>query len=212
MSPEDQYRSSQFAEMPRGFAEPGKVLRLKKNLYGKKVAPRLWFQHLHECLVATGFQQMIDVNPCLFILDKVICLVYVDDTLLYAHDMKDSIDDVIRRLTNEHKMTLEVEDNFAGFLGVHIDRNKETGEVTLTQKGLIDRILEALQVEDLPPVDTPAIECLGKHPLGDPASASFNYSSVIGMLWYLYGHSRSDLGFAVSQAARFTFQPKSEEP
>jgi hypothetical protein len=74
---------------------------------------------------------MIDVNPCLFISDKVICLVNIDDTLLYARDMKD-IDDVIRRLTNEHKMTLKVEDNVAGFLGVHIDCNKETGEVTLT--------------------------------------------------------------------------------
>jgi hypothetical protein len=64
MSPEDQYQSSQLAEMPRGFAEPGKVLRLKKNLYGKKAAPsRLWFQHLRERLVATGFQQMIDVDP-----------------------------------------------------------------------------------------------------------------------------------------------------
>jgi hypothetical protein len=41
-------------------------------------------------------------------------------------------------------MTLEVKDDVTGFLGVHIDRNKETGEVTLTQKGLIDRILEAL--------------------------------------------------------------------
>jgi Reverse transcriptase (RNA-dependent DNA polymerase) len=149
---------------------------------------------------------MIDVDPCLFILDKVICLVYVDDTLLYARDMKD-IDDVIRKLADEHKMTLEVEDDVTRFLGVHIDRNKETGEVTLTQKGLIDRILEALQVEDLPPVDTPAIECLVKDPLGDPASALFN-SSVIGMLWYLYGHSRPDLGFAVTQAARFMFQPK----
>jgi Reverse transcriptase (RNA-dependent DNA polymerase) len=172
-----------------------------------QTAKRLWFQHLREHLVATGFQQMIDVNPCLFILDKVICLVYVDDMLLYACDMKD-IDAVIRRLTDEHKMTLEVKDDVARFLGVHIDRNKETGEVTLTQKGLIDRILEALLVEDLPPVNTPAVECLGKDPLGDLASASFNYSSAIGMLWYLYGHSRPDLGFAVSQAARFTFQPK----
>jgi hypothetical protein len=66
---------------------------------------------------------MIDVDPCLFILDKVICLVYIDDTLLYAPDMKD-IDDVIRRLTKEHKMTLEVkDDDVAGFLGVHIDCN-----------------------------------------------------------------------------------------
>ena len=28
------------------------------------------------------------------------------------------------------------------------------------------------------------------------------------MMWYLYGHSRPDLGFAVSQAARFAFSPK----
>ena len=31
MNAQEQYRASQFAEMPRGFAEPGKVLRLKKN-------------------------------------------------------------------------------------------------------------------------------------------------------------------------------------
>jgi Reverse transcriptase (RNA-dependent DNA polymerase) len=111
MSLEDQYRASQFAEMPRGCAEPGKVLRLKKNLYGKKAAPRLWFQPLCERLIATGFQQMIDIDPCLFISDKVICLVYVDDTLLYARDMKDTIDNVIKALTKEHQMTLEVEDN-----------------------------------------------------------------------------------------------------
>ena len=207
MTEEEQYRSSQFAEMPRGFAEPGKVLRLMRNLYGKKSAPRLWFQHLKERLISCGFKQMIDVDPCLFISDKVICLVYVDDTLLYARNMKD-IDDVIERLTKEHRMTLEVEDDVAGFLGVHINKNRETGEVTLTQRGLIDRIIEAMHIEDLPAVATPATECLGKDPLGDPATTSFSFSSVIGMLWYLYGHSRPDLGFAVSQAARFAFAPK----
>ena len=106
-------------------------------------------------------------------------------------------------------MTLEVEDSVAGFLGVHIDRN-DNGEIVLTQKGLIDKIIEALQIEDLPPVSTstPATECLGKDPLGDPPNCSFNYASVIGMIWYLYGHSRPDIGFATSQAARFTFQAK----
>ena len=94
------------------------------------------------------------------------------------------------------------------FLGVHIERNQETGEVTLTQRGLIDRIIEALHIENLPTVDTPATECLGKDPLGDPPDCTFNYASVMGMLWYLYGHSRPDLGFACSQAARFSFSPK----
>ena len=64
-----------------------------------------------------------------------------------------------------------------------------------------DRIIEALDVEHLPPVDTPADEILGKDELGEPANCTFSYPSVIGMLWYLYGHSRPDLGFAVSQAA-----------
>ena len=32
MTPDEKYRTSQFAEMPRGFPQPGKVYRLKKNL------------------------------------------------------------------------------------------------------------------------------------------------------------------------------------
>ena len=207
MTPEEQYRSSQFAEMPRGFSEPGKVLRLRKNLYGKKAAPRMWFNHLKERLEACGLEQMIDVDPCLFISDSVLCVCYVDDTLLYARKMED-IDALIDKLTNEHKMTLEVEDDVAGFLGVHINKDHKTGQVTLTQRGLIDRIIEALHIKDLPPVTTPAVECLGKDEFGDPADCTFNYASVMGMLWYLYGHSRPDLGFACSQAARFAFQPK----
>ena len=80
--------------------------------------------------------------------------------------------------------------------------------MTLTQSGLIERILKALKIDDLPAVRTPADQVLGKDELGEPANCTFNYASVIGMLWYLYGHSRPDLGFAVSQAARFAFQPK----
>ena len=206
-NPDEKYRASQFAEMPRGFAQPGKVLRLKKNLCGKKAAPRLWFQHLKQKLLDIGFKQMNDVDACLFISDKVICLVYVDDTLLYARTMED-IDEVIDKLTIDKGMTLEVEDDVAGFLGVHIEKDPTSGVISLTQRGLIDKIIEALHVDDLPAVDTPALECLGKDELGDPATCTFNYASVIGMLWYLYGHSRPDLGFAVSQAARFSFKPK----
>jgi hypothetical protein len=65
-----------------------------------------------------------------------------------------------------------------------------------------------LGIADLEPVDDPAVEILGKDPDGDPPDCSFNYASVIGMMWYLYSHSRPDLGFAVSQAARFAFAPK----
>ena len=121
--------------------------------------------------------------------------------------MKD-IDDVLDELQTVHHMELEKEDEVAGFLGVLIQRDSNKNEVTLTQVGLIDRIIEALQIDDLGPVDTPADDVLGKDPDGDPPDCAFNYPSVIGMLWYVEAHTRPDLGFALSQAARFAFSPK----
>ena len=207
MSPLEQERAGVYVEMARGFREEGEVLKLKKSLYGLKQAPRNFFHHLKDNLEQIGFVQQVDIDPCLFISPKVICLVYVDDTLLYARN-KEDIDEVIRRLQDERKMSLEAEDEVAGFLGVHIKRDPTTGEVTLTQEGLTKRIISALGCDDLPGVDTPADDVLGKDEDGEPANCTFNYASVIGMLWYLYGHSRPDLGFAVSQSARFAFAPK----
>ena len=105
-------------------------------------------------------------------------------------------------------MSLEAEDEVAGFLGVHIKRDEVSGEVTLTQEDLTNRIIKALGCDNLPGVDTPADTVLSKDEDGDPANCTFNYARVIGMMWYLEKHSRPDIGFAVSQAARFAFNPK----
>ena len=75
-----------------------------------------------------------------------ILLVYVDDTRLYAKDMKD-IDHVIERLRHERKLALEVEDDVAGFLGVNIKRDRSNGRVELTQEGLTNKIIEALDCD-----------------------------------------------------------------
>jgi hypothetical protein len=66
-------------------------------------------------LEAIGFEQATEVDPCLFISDKVICLVYVDDTLLFARDMAD-IDETLQQIADKQGMALEVQDNVAGFL------------------------------------------------------------------------------------------------
>ena len=116
---------------------------------------------------AVGFEQQVDIDPCLFISPKVICLVYVDDTLLYARRQED-IDEVLHKLEHERKMSLEAEDEVAGFLGVHIKRDSATGQVVLTQEGLTNRIIAALGCENLPGVDTPADCVLGKDEDGEP--------------------------------------------
>ena len=191
-----------FCEMPRGFAEEGKVLKLKKSLYGLKQSPVNFFNFIKDKLEKAGFQSQDSVDPCLFISDKVICLVYVDDTLFFS-PKEEYITEAINSLKDQN-VAVEIEDSVAGFLGVHIERDESNKTIKLTQKGLTKRIIEALNIESEPQKHTPALkEPLGKDENGDPANGSFSYASVIGMALYLCGHSRPDIQFAVSQCARF---------
>jgi hypothetical protein len=196
-----------YIDMPRGFSKPGKCLKLKKSLYGLKQSPRNFFQHLKGKLEDIGFESAEDVDPCLFISDKVICLVYVDDTLFYS-PKPEYIDDVIRQL-RERDMDLEEEGNVAGFLGVHLERNEKDGSIKLTQVGLIKRIIDALDLHNKPRKKTPAAaEPLVKDEDGDPPDGKYSYASVVGMLQYLQAHSRPDISFAVSQCARYVHQTR----
>ena len=204
MTEEERRRSGVYLEMPRGFKENGRVLKLNQSLYGLKQSPRNFFLHLKENLEKVGLKQC-ESDPCLFISKKVVCLVYVDDTLFYAKDQAD-IDAVINDL-RKCEMDLEEEDDVAGFLGIHINR-KNDGTIELTQTGLIDRIVSALNLEDRSPKETPAeFGALPKDIGGETRNGTYNYASVIGMLLYLSGHSRPDITFAVSQCARFTHSP-----
>ncbi|KAG7374494.1 reverse transcriptase RNA-dependent DNA polymerase [Nitzschia inconspicua] len=201
-----------YVQMPRGFAEPGKVLKLKRSLYGLKQSPRNFFNYLKGNLESCGFRNPSpDTDPCLFVSDKVVCVVYVDDTLLWS-PKSEWIEEAVSQLTATG-MTLEVEESVAGFLGVHIQRNQKDGSIKLTQTGLIKRIISALGIEHEPAVQTPATSIpLTKDLDGDPPDGSFNYASVIGMLGYLQANSRPDITFAVSAAARaaarFTHSPR----
>jgi hypothetical protein len=168
-----------YVEMPHGFAQPGKVLNLKKSLYGLKQSPRNHFQNLSSKLVSLGFKAG-DADPCLFVSDKCICLVYVDDTLLFAWKRLD-IENVVTGLKHLG-MDLEEEDDVAGFLGVLV-KSLPDGTIKLLQTGLIQRILDALQITGLPSKRTPAkIGVLGADPEGDPPDCGFNYASVLGMM------------------------------
>jgi len=59
-----------------------------------KQLPYNFFQHLRGKLKGIGFESATDIDPCLFISDKVICLIYVDDTLFYS-PKPEYVDEVI---------------------------------------------------------------------------------------------------------------------
>jgi hypothetical protein len=75
-----------YVKMPRGFKQKGKVLKLKKTLYGLHQSPRAFCLYLTEKMEACGIKQCT-LDPCLFIGKKVMCICYVDD-LISGHFMK----------------------------------------------------------------------------------------------------------------------------
>jgi hypothetical protein len=104
---------------------------------------------------------------------------------------------------------LEREEDMAGFLGINITRDKNNDSLTLTQTGLIERILTAMEMEDCNTKYTPADkEPLCKDIDGDPCSENWEYRSIVGMMLYLAGSTRPDIAYVVHQCARFSHNPK----
>ena len=179
----------------------GHVLKLNRSLYGLSQSPRNFFEHLKGNLNKSGFQQS-NCDPCLFISNNVICLVYVDDCFFSSNDQS-NIDKAIEKIKG-CGMDLSVEDDVAGFLGVLIKLGDD-GSVELTQTGLILRTIAAMGLEHCNNKYTPAVkEALGQDPRGSPFSNKFSYPSVVGMLQYLANITRPDITYAVSQCARYT--------
>jgi len=72
-----------FIEPPKSFApRSGKdlVLKLFKSLYGLRQMPRTFFEKLRSGLIEGGFEKS-NFDPCLFMKEGMICVVYVDDTI-----------------------------------------------------------------------------------------------------------------------------------
>jgi len=121
---------------------------------------------------------------------------------------KKTIEELVEKL-KELNYELTLQDSLTEFLGLKYERNQVEGTFTLTQKGLISKILEATGMEDCNPNQTPAsIQALGSDPDGEPMNEKWNYRAIIGMLLYLVTNTRPDLAYAVSQAARFSANPK----
>jgi hypothetical protein len=133
-------------------------------------------------------------------------VVYVDDVGIAAKRQED-VDEMVA-LLREKGFDLTREGSFSEFLGIKFDKLND-GSINMTQKGLINKIIEAAGMTDCNPNWTPASTTpLGSDPDGEPMDEPWNYRSIIGMLLYLTTNTRPDLAFAVSQAARFCHDPK----
>ena len=195
-----------YVQQPRGFVQdPSLVLKLRTCLYGMRQSPRYFFGYLSDKLQGQGLRPS-ELDPCLFYGKDLLVISYIDDLLIYAKRRED-ITDLIQRLKDDH-VNIREEGTAEGYLGLQVERDGR--KVTLSQPGLIRRVVEALGLSSKysTAMSTPAEQAaLPRDKDGDLATGTFNYPSVVGMLNYL-GHTRPDCAFAIHQCARYTFEPK----
>jgi len=198
-----------WCHIPRGFRSdkgPGMCLKLKRSVYGTKIAPKLWADHLAGVLRELGFKPS-KYDPCLWYKSGMLMVLYVDDVALGFKD-RSLFEQFKKDLKAKHLKFTEEAGSFSEFLGINITKDKD-GTLVMTQKGLICKVLDAAGMTDCNPNWTPAPrDALGIDPDGEPYDETWDYASIVGMLIYLATNTRVDISYSVSQVARFTHNPK----
>jgi hypothetical protein len=179
------------------------LLRLNKNVYGLKQAGNNWFTELRGSLIALDFTQSLH-DPCLFIKNDCLVIIYVDDCLFFAKT-DEILDSIVTKLSQNFNLTSQ--GDVGTFLGIDIRRTADFLE--LVQPGLIGKIISFVGLEaESNEHKTPATTILHADTQGPNREQTWNYRAAIGMLNYLSTSTHPDIAFAVHQCARFSSNPK----
>ena len=130
-----------------------------------------------------------------------LCIVYVDDTIVATPNAV-AIENVITSLDiadEEQRHTFELcdEGEAGDFLVIRIVKSGSR-QFTLSQPGLINKVLKAANMEDCNIVKTPfSPVTLGKDEYGEPFVEDWEYANIMGMLMYLSTNTRPDIAYAI---------------
>jgi hypothetical protein len=144
-----------YMRPPEGYDYGGKVLKLKKSLYGLKQAARQWNKKLHAALSSMGFTRL-ESDRSIYLYTKgevkIIVPIYIDDITL-ASKSNAAIDKTVKELSQHFKLRDLGPTKF--LLGVEITRNRANRTIALSQRQYIVDMLEKYGMTDCNPVKTP---------------------------------------------------------
>ena len=201
---------SSFFLYPSGHKiRGGKVLRLKKAIYGLKQAGRAWHKNINNYLVKLGYRPCI-TDPCVYVLllgghtALVMCL-YVDDVVIAS-----TKDEYADKLATQLKNKYEMQDlgELSWCLRMRIEYNRAARTLAMDQEAYTARVLERAQMENCNPAPTP--DRIGtrlqaaEEPNDDIKNA---YQILVGSLIYAMTCTRPDIAAATSQVCRFMAKP-----
>ena len=124
-----------YIEQPTGFEakEGNQVCLLKRPLYGLKQSPRQWYKKFHEYMMEIGFTRCYE-DTCTFVKkardgsNEVYLLIYVDDMLVAAKDIK-SIEKVKWQLGLKFDRSLKTHGNVMYVPTLHVNSSTVKNEM-----------------------------------------------------------------------------------
>ncbi|GJV25047.1 retrovirus-related pol polyprotein from transposon TNT 1-94 [Tanacetum coccineum] len=198
-----------YMAQPPGFIDfekPDHVYKLKKALYGLKLAPKAWYDRLKAFLSKHEYKMGM-VDNTLFTKKKrsnlIIVQIYVDD-IIFGSTCQDMCDEFAKIMHDEFEMSMMGELKF--FLGLQI-KQMEDG-IFFNQSKYIKEMLKKFGLEDSKPMKT-LMSSDTKLTKDEECESvdSTKYQGMIGSLLYLTA-SRPDIMFSVCLCARFQEDPK----
>jgi hypothetical protein len=194
-----------YMKQPTGFIEPGKehlVCKLKKCLYGTKQAARQWYLKIQSCMMKNGYKSC-SADNCIFIKEAMgkisIIGIYVDD-LIIACSSSDEVKSIIAFL--KKSFSIKELGNLQYCLGVKVDRDRPNGQMFLSQKAYVERLVEKFGLTDCKPCYTPSsMEVLTKPE--ETWDLQYPYREAIGSLMYLMLCTRPDIANALGCVAKY---------
>lgn len=191
---------------------PGKVLRLKRSLYGLKQSGREWNTKLNDVLRKFGFTPCIS-DPCIYVKKQNgvynIIVVYVDDLIVGSTSISE-----LAKIKESLAREFEIVDGgeLSYFLGMEFNRDGDFGPITISQKQYILDILEQYGMSDCKEVSTPLdpgfqVKCDNEN---CKRVDKTKYQSIIGTLMYLALSTRPDILLSVTKLSQMNCDPHSE--
>lgn len=195
-----------YMKLPQGYksADPNKVCRLKKSLYGLRQAPRCWYAKLTNALLRFGFSHDYADQSLFSKVRGSICihiLVYVDDFIIACNDTQ-ALQDFKDYL---HKcFRMKDLGKLKYFLGLEVARSN-SGFYLSQRKYALDIIAETGLLASKPsPVPMELNHKLAK--AEGPLANAQQYRRLVGRLIYLT-NTRPDLAYSVHILAQFMQKP-----
>ena len=206
-----------YMRKAQGYDSDGKVLRLRKSVYGLREAPVLFEKLMVGWLTSFGFKRM-SADKCVFKMDcdsrYLIIGIYVDDMIILHRGNGDK-EWLLERL--RAKASIKDLGKMSSVLGMSITR-LNNGSITLSHPAVVDELLQTAGIVEARPASTPLVpnaelmhgneEMDAEERAAMSAAPCCNYRSLVGSLLYLASTTRPDIAFAVTSLSRFMTAPR----